>query len=241
MPARCIAGRACVPRSLCTSCGTCRAAWTTSPTCKRSPPLTDCAPARSTPTCFRTRFTSTARSAIPIPRSGEAALDHLLDSVEIAKRLGSRDLSLWFADGSNYPGTQNIRHRRKWFEEGLRATHAAHGRRPAHAGGVQTVRAGLLSHRHRRLGHGAAARASRRAARQGAGRHRPSLPGAEHRADCGVAAGSGHAGRLPLQRPPLRRRRSDHGLDRSLPGVPHLPRDSRTSNGRPGSAPTSPT
>ena len=33
--------------------------------------------------------------------------------------MGSRDLSLWFADGSNYPGTQNIRHRRKWFEEGL--------------------------------------------------------------------------------------------------------------------------
>src|SRR5580658_1551464 len=52
-----------------------------------------------------------------------AALDHILDSVEIGKALGSRDLSLWFADGSNYPGTQNIRHRRKWFEEGLRAAH----------------------------------------------------------------------------------------------------------------------
>jgi L-rhamnose isomerase / sugar isomerase len=52
-----------------------------------------------------------------------AALDHILDSVEIAQRLGSRDLSLWFADGSNYPGTQNIRHRRRWFEEGLKAAH----------------------------------------------------------------------------------------------------------------------
>ena len=52
------------------------------------------------------------------------ALDHILDCVEIGKRLGSRDLSLWFADGSNYPGTQNIRHRRKWFEDGLRKTHA---------------------------------------------------------------------------------------------------------------------
>jgi L-rhamnose isomerase/sugar isomerase len=52
-----------------------------------------------------------------------AALDHLLDSVEIATGLGSRDVSLWFADGSNYPGTQNIRHRKKWFEAGLRATH----------------------------------------------------------------------------------------------------------------------
>jgi L-rhamnose isomerase/sugar isomerase len=52
-----------------------------------------------------------------------ASLDHILDSIEIAKGLGSRDLSLWFADGSNYPGTQNIRHRRKWFAEGLREAH----------------------------------------------------------------------------------------------------------------------
>jgi L-rhamnose isomerase / sugar isomerase len=52
-----------------------------------------------------------------------AALDHILNSVEIGRGLASRDVSLWFADGSNYPGTQNIRHRRKWFEAGLRATH----------------------------------------------------------------------------------------------------------------------
>ncbi len=59
----------------------------------------------------------------PDPEIRKAALKHLLDSVEIASRLSSRDLSLWFADGSNYPGTQNIRHRRKWFAEGLRAAH----------------------------------------------------------------------------------------------------------------------
>ena len=49
------------------------------------------------------------------------ALEHLFDSVEIAERLGSRDISLWFADGSNYPGTPNIRQRKKWFDEGLQA------------------------------------------------------------------------------------------------------------------------
>lgn len=54
----------------------------------------------------------------------EAALRHVIDSIEIARALGSSDLSLWFADGSNYPGTQNIRQRRKWFEEGLAAAHA---------------------------------------------------------------------------------------------------------------------
>ncbi len=51
------------------------------------------------------------------------ALQHVFDSIEIATVLGSRDLSMWFADGSNYPGTQNIRHRRHWFAEGLRAAH----------------------------------------------------------------------------------------------------------------------
>jgi L-rhamnose isomerase/sugar isomerase len=54
----------------------------------------------------------------------EHALQHILDSVQIATQLGSRDISLWFADGSNYPGTQNLRHRRRWFEEGLAAAHA---------------------------------------------------------------------------------------------------------------------
>ena len=63
----------------------------------------------------------------PDPEIRQAALDHLLLSVEIAKRLGSRDISLWFADGSNYPGTQNIRHRKQWFEQGLKATHQEMG------------------------------------------------------------------------------------------------------------------
>jgi L-rhamnose isomerase/sugar isomerase len=52
-----------------------------------------------------------------------AALDHIVASIEIGKSVGSRDLSLWFADGSNYPGTQNVRHRRRWFEDGLHAAH----------------------------------------------------------------------------------------------------------------------
>jgi L-rhamnose isomerase/sugar isomerase len=56
-----------------------------------------------------------------------AALRHIADSVEIGKALGSRDVSLWFADGSNYPGTQNMRQRRKWFEEGLKAAHGELG------------------------------------------------------------------------------------------------------------------
>jgi L-rhamnose isomerase/sugar isomerase len=51
------------------------------------------------------------------------ALAHMLDSIEIGKALGSRDISLWMADGSNYPGTQSMRKRIGWLEESLRITH----------------------------------------------------------------------------------------------------------------------
>jgi L-rhamnose isomerase/sugar isomerase len=54
----------------------------------------------------------------------QRALRHTKDSIEIAKRLHSRDISMWFADGSNYPGTANIRQRKEWFTEALRESHA---------------------------------------------------------------------------------------------------------------------
>lgn len=53
------------------------------------------------------------------------ALQHMLDSIEIAKQLGCRDISLWMADGSNYPGSQHIRNRIAWLEDALRASHDA--------------------------------------------------------------------------------------------------------------------
>jgi L-rhamnose isomerase/sugar isomerase len=60
----------------------------------------------------------------PDPAARNAALQHVLDSVEIMNATGSRDLSLWFADGSSFPGAQNIRHRKQWFTECLKQTHA---------------------------------------------------------------------------------------------------------------------
>ncbi len=55
------------------------------------------------------------------------ALDHILQSVEIGKLLGDRDISLWIADGSNYPGTQSISRRIGWMQDVFAATHAALG------------------------------------------------------------------------------------------------------------------
>lgn len=57
----------------------------------------------------------------------EQALEHILYSVRMAKELGSRDVTPWFADGSNFPGTADIRRRKNWMKEGLREVHAALG------------------------------------------------------------------------------------------------------------------
>ena len=61
----------------------------------------------------------------PDPAIRKKALRHLLDCVEIAKQLRSRDISLWLSDGSNYPGTQSIRQRIEWMEVILAQVHAA--------------------------------------------------------------------------------------------------------------------
>jgi L-rhamnose isomerase / sugar isomerase len=56
-----------------------------------------------------------------------AAKRHLLDSVAIAKEIGSKYVSLWLADGSNYPGQANIRWRKRAMTECLQEVSAALG------------------------------------------------------------------------------------------------------------------
>jgi len=59
----------------------------------------------------------------PDPAVRERAIQHAKDSIEIAQRLNGRDISMWFADGSNYPGTANIRARKEWFTQLLKEVH----------------------------------------------------------------------------------------------------------------------
>lgn len=80
-------------------------------------------PGSINPNTFQDQIYQHGSCGNPSPEIREAARQHLLDSVAIAQKLNSRDVSLWFADGSNYPGTANIRQRRKWFEETLQAVH----------------------------------------------------------------------------------------------------------------------
>jgi L-rhamnose isomerase/sugar isomerase len=51
------------------------------------------------------------------------ALDHLLECVSIMDATGSRDLKLWFADGTNYPGQDAIRARQDRLASALAAAY----------------------------------------------------------------------------------------------------------------------
>ncbi|MBA3261530.1 MAG: L-rhamnose isomerase [Thermoleophilaceae bacterium] len=53
------------------------------------------------------------------------AVDHLLECVEIATALGSTAQSLWLADGTNYPGQDDLRERRARLRDALAEVYAA--------------------------------------------------------------------------------------------------------------------
>ncbi|GGJ66825.1 L-rhamnose isomerase [Deinococcus aquiradiocola] len=55
----------------------------------------------------------------------EQAVSHLLDCVEVMRQTGSRDLSLWFADGTNYAGQDDLRRRKHAMRAALKRVHDA--------------------------------------------------------------------------------------------------------------------
>jgi L-rhamnose isomerase/sugar isomerase len=59
----------------------------------------------------------------PDPKIRRKALDHLLECVDIMDATGSRDLKLWFADGTNYPGQDDIIARQDRLAEALAAVY----------------------------------------------------------------------------------------------------------------------
>ena len=64
----------------------------------------------------------------PDPQVRKKALAHLLECVDIMDATGSRDLKLWFADGTNYPGQDDIAARQDRLAEALAAVYARLGR-----------------------------------------------------------------------------------------------------------------
>ncbi|MDX2851286.1 L-rhamnose isomerase [Actinacidiphila glaucinigra] len=55
----------------------------------------------------------------PDPRVRRKATDHLLECVDIMDATGSSDLKLWFSDGTNYPGQDDIVGRQERLAEAL--------------------------------------------------------------------------------------------------------------------------
>ncbi|MEA2593267.1 MAG: L-rhamnose isomerase / sugar isomerase, partial [Actinomycetota bacterium] len=63
----------------------------------------------------------------PDPRVRRKALSHLLGCVDVMDATGSRDLKLWFADGTNYPGQDDIADRQQRLADALAEVHARLG------------------------------------------------------------------------------------------------------------------
>ncbi len=68
------------------------------------------------------RFGSLCHADVEVRRQ---AVDHCLECVEIAKQTGSRDISLWLADGTDYPGQDDFRARKQRLVETLTEVYAA--------------------------------------------------------------------------------------------------------------------
>jgi L-rhamnose isomerase / sugar isomerase len=61
----------------------------------------------------------------PDPGIRRAAIDHILDCVAIAGQTGSDSISLWLADGTNYPGQDSLAARRARLDASLQEVYAA--------------------------------------------------------------------------------------------------------------------
>ncbi len=61
----------------------------------------------------------------PDEQARKHAHSHVMDSIAIGKAVGSNMLSLWFADGTNYPGQDDITERKRRMHGALRQWHDA--------------------------------------------------------------------------------------------------------------------
>ncbi len=87
----------------------------------------------------------------------DQAIAHNVHVLEVGKTLGSKAMTVWLADGSNYPGQMHLRKSFERVRDGLAADLRSAPRRLAAVHRAQAVRAGLLRDRCAGLGLVAAA------------------------------------------------------------------------------------
>lgn len=61
----------------------------------------------------------------PDAKARAAAMTHTLESIDIGKAVGSKVLTMWLADGTNYPGQDSIFRRKADLEKAFKKMHAA--------------------------------------------------------------------------------------------------------------------
>ena len=77
------------------------------------------------PTLFQDQIYKFGSVCSPDEHAAQHAHRHVLDSINIARAVGSDTLSLWFADGTNYPGQDDITTRKQRMHGALRQWHDA--------------------------------------------------------------------------------------------------------------------
>ncbi len=55
----------------------------------------------------------------------DQAIAHNLECIEVLKKIGAPSLTIWLADGSNFPGQANFRHQFKWLQGSLQKIYMA--------------------------------------------------------------------------------------------------------------------
>jgi len=83
------------------------------------------APGAINPNLFQADEYRSGSVCHPVAAVRQQAVDHCLECVEVMKTLGSRDLSMWIADGTNFAGQDSIRGRKHRMEEALGKVYAA--------------------------------------------------------------------------------------------------------------------
>jgi L-rhamnose isomerase/sugar isomerase len=77
------------------------------------------------PNLFEDQVFKLGSACSPDDRANHHAHRHVMESIAIAQAVGSQTLSLWFADGTNYPGQDDLITRKRRMHGALRQWHDA--------------------------------------------------------------------------------------------------------------------
>ncbi len=75
------------------------------------------------PNVFQDQLYKLGSVGSPFETARDQALAHIIDCIKLGQQTGSKAVSLWFADGTNYPGQDSIRARKHRFEAALKEAH----------------------------------------------------------------------------------------------------------------------